>query len=142
MSSKDGSVLVVYQRERDRRSAASWALRRAVVVPGGAEHLLPRSLEERVIDHHRDRRVRRQQIRQHHIGQRQPDRIGTPPGRGEEPVRATVVPQTFQPGAQQHPAHRSPPCLRDQPDHQASEGAVTRSGETGTKVRQQDGQGR
>ena len=115
-------------------------LGRAIVMPGDAEHLLARAFEQGVIDHHGDRRTRRQQPGHDRIAQHQPDRIRAPASGGEEVVRTAVMPHPFQPGAQQHPAHSPAPRLRDQPHHQSDERAMTRRGETRPEHRQQRGQ--
>ena len=91
------------------------------MVPGHAEHLLTRASEQGVIDRDGDRRTGGQQPGNDQVSQGQPDLVGAPAGGGEEPVRPTVMPEAFQPGAQQHPADGSAAGLGDQPEGKALE---------------------
>jgi hypothetical protein len=110
-------------------------------MPGGAEHLLPGPLEQRVVDHDDQRCVRVEQHRNDDVGQSEAYLVGAPARYGEEPVRPRVVPHPRQAGTQKHPADGAPPGLRDQADDQGGERPVPRCGETRPERGQQGGQG-
>jgi hypothetical protein len=74
--------------------------------PTGPVHLLAPAAKQGVIDRDHYRRPRRQQSRHHQPGCHQPHLPGTPPRRGEKPVRPTVVPDSGQAHPGQDPAHR------------------------------------
>jgi hypothetical protein len=126
------------------RTRSAWAPsprhRGAVVMPEHPEHLAARTLEQSVIDHHRDRRSLWQQPVHDQIKHHQPDRVGTPAGGSDQPVRPGVMPHSLQPDTQQHPTHRAPSSLRDQPDDHRVERGERGRGETGPEDRQQAGQ--
>ncbi len=104
--------------------------RGAVVEPADPVHLLPAAAEQSVIDHDRDRCARRQQVSDDQLSHPQPELVGAPPGRGEEPVRPGVVPHPGQTRPAQHAAHRPSDRLGHQPAHQRGERLEGRRGET------------
>src|SRR4051812_31866739 len=105
-------------------------------MPGDTEHFLAGAFEQGVVDSDGDRRSRRQQPIHDQVDQHQPYRVGAPAGRGEEPMRPRVMPDPFQASTEQHPAHRAPPGLGDQPHHQTAERGEGWDGETGPEDHQ------
>jgi hypothetical protein len=115
-------------------------LRGAVVMPRHPEYLLPRPLEQRVVDGDRERGFRGEESSHDQIGQGQPECVTRPAGVGEQPVCAAVMPYPIQPDADEHPAHRAAAGLRDQTDHQPDEGVECGRGEARAELGQQTGQ--
>src|SRR5207248_10882192 len=60
----------------------------------------------------------------------------------EKPLPPAVMPPPRQPSPDQHPAHRAPPTLSDQPHHQRTERGEARRRETRPEHPQQAGQRR
>src|SRR3954467_5046380 len=105
-------------------------------MPGDTAHFFSGAFEQGVVDSDGDRRSRRQQPIHDQVDQHQPYRVGAPAGRGEEPMRPRVMPDPFQASTEQHPAHRAPPGLGDQPHHQTAERGEGWDGETGPEDHQ------
>jgi hypothetical protein len=116
------------------------ALRGAVVMPRHPKYLLARPLEQRVVDRDRERGARGKQSGHDQIDQGQSQRITRPTGVAEQSVRAAVMPHPIQPGAGEHPTHRSTPGLRDQTNDQPDEGLECGSGEARAELGQKTGQ--
>jgi hypothetical protein len=117
-----------------------WALRRTVMMPRHAEHLLSGTLEQRVVDRDRQRRSGRQEVGHDKVGQRSSHRVDRPAGDGEEAVRAAMVPELLQAGPGEHPAHRSAASLTDQTNNKTEERAEGWSGKTGPERSKEIGQ--
>jgi hypothetical protein len=90
-------------------------------MPGRSEDFLSGPFEQSVVDRDRERGAPREESGDDQIGQDQSERITGPAGVGEQSMRAAVMPHLIQPGAGQHPTHRSTAGLRDQTDNQADE---------------------
>ena len=114
----------------------SVALRGAVVEPARRPHLLPRPVEQGVIDHDGQRPGLDEAV-DGDAGERQADLVGRPDRPREEPVRPVVRPQRRQPRAHEHPAHRAPPGRREHPDDERPERPERRRGETRPETLQQ-----
>ena len=116
------------------------ALRRAVVMPGHTEDLLPGPFEQCVVDRDRECSACREQSGHDQIGQRQSERVTRPAGVAEQSVCAAVMPHLIQPGADEHSTHRSAAGLRNQADNQPDESLKCGSGKARAEHGQQSGQ--
>jgi site-specific DNA recombinase len=109
----------------------------AVMEPADRVHLLTGALEQRVIDRHGHRPAVRHQQRHHQLRHRQAERLGAPAGMREEPVRPVMPPHGGQPRPCQHPAHRPPPGLGQEPGGHGTESAERRDREQRLEAGQQ-----
>ena len=114
--------------------------RRPVMEPGRGVHPWPAAVKQRVVDRDRHRLIIGDQRRDDQPGQHRRQFIDRPARVREEPVRAVMRPHPRQPGADQHPAHRAPSGLREEPGRQCAEHREARRGETAAELAQQSGQ--
>lgn len=90
-------------------------------------NLLPAPLEQGVVRRDGQHRALGQQAARDQVGQARAQQVRAPPG--EEHMGAVVRPDACQLRAAEHPGHRAPPGLRDQPRDERGEGGEGGSSE-------------